>query len=126
MASALPNGRAHVLDDALGPAPIIQKRDMLLPGQPNHDPKPVRSGYVKKPSGRNGVDANGIQPRPSHRGEIAFNSVGPGILSSCLIGAEGAVGDSAHPELFVTNEQKLAPDVWAPQRLGRGCLRRFS
>ena len=53
-AHGIPDG---ALDPAAGPS-VVQKRDVLLPGNPDEHVKPVRLRQVQQPGGRNRIGAD--------------------------------------------------------------------
>ena len=50
--------------------PIVEKRDVLRPRQPDHDAQPVARRFVEQVAPRRRVDADGVDAELRHQAEV--------------------------------------------------------
>lgn len=100
-------------DDRLRPLPVIEKGDMLLPGQADHDAQTVFLGLIQKPSRRGGVGANRIHPTSCDCGEVPFDDFRGRITVSVESGTERTVCDAANPEFLFPDVEEFSSGLRA-------------
>ena len=110
MTGALPDPRAHErLDFGLRLLSVDQQAEVLLGGQPHHDSEAVLPRDVEQGARRHRVrDADGVDATRGHLREVRLDDGGVVILAAVRVRAECPVGDAAHEELVVTDENELA------------------
>src|SRR5213594_1119913 len=77
---------------------------------------------VEQPARRHAIGADGVDPVRRHEREVPLHDRGLGDLSAVGAGAEGAVGHAPDVELFVPDEEELAPRA-RPRRCRGRCVR---
>lgn len=115
--------RAHALAyprlDRGGKRPALEKVDVLLPGDADHDAQPVPGCGVQQGGRRDGVGADGVDAVRGHRREVALDLLGRRKLAAGPVRAKRAVGDAAQGELLVARVEELPLDARATA--GRDC-----
>ena len=101
MPGAAANASPDALRDGRTARAVVEEGDVLLPGQADHHAESVALGQVEQPPGGYGVRADGVEAVGGDRGEVTLRPLAPAVLVAAGIGPEGAVRDSADPELFV-------------------------
>ena len=82
MSAARPHSLAYPRFNRFRDPRIIQKCDVLFPGNADHHPEPMALSCIKQPQGRNGVSANGIYAVSGHAREIGADNLQPCSLRS--------------------------------------------
>ena len=101
---------AHPLLDISGQLLVVEKRDVLFPGQSDHDPQAMALGHIEQPARRHRVNAHRIDPVFCHLSKIPVDHFGSMILAAVLIRAKRTVSYAAHIELLIAHEEELALD----------------
>jgi hypothetical protein len=115
---ALADALAHAALDVLGPPLVIEERDVLLPGESDHDQKPMPLGSVEDTARRDGVRAERVEAVRGHRGEVPVDRGAIRVVASVGARPERPIGHSSDIELLFTAGEELASRAW-PRRWGR-------
>ena len=86
----------------------IEKRDVLLPGQPDQHAEIVHLCRVQQPFRRQRVGAHGVHTVGGHLGEVTRDQRRIVKFRAIRIGPERAVSDTAHIEFFGAGKQEFA------------------
>ncbi len=86
---------------------IIQKRDMLFPGDPNHHSQAVLLGKIKKPSRRCCISANGVDAVCGHLRKVCRRHPEIKFIVR-FIRPERAVCNAADVEFIFSDRYELA------------------
>ena len=62
---------AHALLDRADAVGVVEERDVLLPGNPDHHVQVVLKGEVEEPARRHRAGPDGVQARGGHLLEVA-------------------------------------------------------
>jgi hypothetical protein len=108
---------SYALNDRAGAIPVLQKRDVLLPGDADEHTEPVLSGEVEEPLGWDGVRPDRVDTVLRHRGEVGRDHPAVVKLLALIVRTECPVRDATYVELLRSAMEKL------PARLG-ACGRR--
>ena len=109
----------HLFNGTSAPA-IIKKGHRAFNRQPGHDPQPVLLRCVQQPARRRRVRANSVHPVGGHPSKIALHHLRLRELLALLIGAKGAVSDSADIQLLPAGENKFPPHAETSARRNSG------
>ncbi len=96
-----------ITSDASRQIAIVQKGDVLRPGQSDHHPEAVSGRFVEKLNGRRSVDANRIDARRRHQREVLRDAFRRRELHPVPIGREGAVRHTSDQMSLTPDSQKL-------------------
>src|SRR5439155_20724751 len=95
------------------PHPLLavdEEAQILLGGQPHHDPEAMPRGRVEQGTGGLRVrNAAGVDPVRGHLGEVPLDHVRVVVLVAVRVGGKRAVGHAADVELRVAGEEEFAP-----------------
>ena len=108
MSGAAGNSFSHPGFNGLNPLLFIQKQNVLLPRQPNHDGQSVLLSQIQEPGWRNRIGPDGVKPVESHLSHILLSNVRRRELISARIRAEGAIRNPANPQFCVSLVEKLS------------------
>ena len=86
---------------------IVQKLDVLHPGNAEENPEAVFQAEIEEPTRRSGVNTDQVNPCVSDGGKITGHLLFCTKLVSFGIRCEGGVGDSFDKKLFFSLEEKL-------------------
>ncbi len=111
--------RTHALLDRARAAAVVEKRDVLLPRQPDHHPQPVPLRRVQHSPRRRRVRADRVQPARAHVPEVPLHHSRGRVRLSIRARPERAVGDAADPQLLPAHEQVLATHARPRRRRDR-------
>jgi hypothetical protein len=119
MTAQLPYPGDGVLPDVMLQPAIVEKRDVLGPGQPHHHAQTLARSLVEQFSTRRGVRADRVDAEPCHQTEVFSDLLRPGVLVAGRVGREGAVGDALDEEPVVARAQKFSVRREPGPRKGR-------
>src|SRR5207253_4148238 len=85
---------------------IVEKRDVLRPGQTNENLQAHPVSCIEQPDRRHREDPHGIDAGPRHQREIAVDRRGFRELSSVVPGRERAVSHAFDEMLLISGEEK--------------------
>src|SRR5262245_48012007 len=109
VAGQAPDALAYQPDHIGRPLAVDQISRIVLGAQPHHDVQSMALGGVQQCAGRHGVwDANGVEIVPRHLREVPLDDGEIVVLATLGIRPERPVGDAAHPQLLVADEEELA------------------
>ena len=74
MTGARAHSFPHLLLDCFSAFAFVEKSDVLLPAEPNHDPQPMLGGDIEQPPRRNRVRSYGVSAEFRDFGEVGRNS----------------------------------------------------
>ena len=110
VARARADSLAHGVGDLVCAAPIIEVPHVPLGGEADHHSQPMALRLVEQPPRGRRIGAQGVDAVGLHRPEVLGDGLWRRELVAVGVRPEGPVGDSAHVELAVSEEQELAPD----------------
>ncbi len=99
---------AHVAHDLALQLLVVEKGDELLPPEANHHTKTVVRREIQEPARRQRVGAHGVESVSRHLCEVFANALAGRIEVTAFVRTKRSVGNAAHPELLVADEQELA------------------
>ena len=102
---ARPDRRAYRLLDPVGGA-RVEKRDVLLPGDPDHDQQAMLLREVEQPRLRRRVHPHSVDAGARHLGEVRGG--GLSIESAVRVRAERPVRDALDDQLLLAEIERLA------------------
>jgi hypothetical protein len=94
--------------DAARELAVVEKRDVLRPGQPDHDAEPVARGFVEQVEARRCVRADRVDAERRHQPEVLGHALLRRKLVAPRIGRERAVRDALHEKPVAADLQKLS------------------
>jgi hypothetical protein len=97
--------------NGLNPLFFIQKQNVLLPRQSNHDRQPVLLSQIQKPGWRNRIGPDGVKPVKSHLSQILLSNVRRRELIPARIGAKRAICYAVYPDFLISLIKKLSFDL---------------
>ena len=107
MIAKLADALEDVLPDRASEPPVIEKRDVLRPGEPDHDPQAVSRCLVDEFAARRRVQTNRVEPKARDQTEVFGDLPGGWKLVTLIVGCKRPVRDALHEESFVTGVQEL-------------------
>src|SRR6266850_1478085 len=107
------NGFADTALQIADAAGVVQKGDVLFPGQADHHAQLVFQRDVEQPAGWHRVSADCINIAGSHQCEIAFNGLLVVVFAAVSFRFERTVSDATHIKLFVANKNEFSSHAWA-------------
>src|SRR5262245_62776509 len=102
------NGGPYPCLDLAGPPRIVKKRDVLFPGQPDHDAEPVHRSRIQDAERRDGIGPDGIQAVRGHGGEVGGHDRIGGVLLPFWTGSERPVRDAPDKKLYTTSVYRFS------------------
>ena len=87
--------------------PVVEKRDVLLPGQAGQHQQSAFGRQIQQPPWRHGVDPHRVYAGVNHHPEIPIDGIGSLILGAIVQGMKWAVGDPPHVQLLIAAPQEF-------------------
>jgi hypothetical protein len=107
---------ANALLDAAPDAAVVEERDVLLPGEADHHPQPVRGRQVEEPPLGDGVEPHRVDAVLGHAREVARRGVRVVEVVMRTARAERPVRHPAHLELLAARDEELAAGAGRVER----------
>ena len=120
MIAKRPDARDELAPDLALERSVVEKRNVLRPGQADHDPQAMRLGFVEQVGPWGGVRADRVDAEIRHQAEVFGDAGARRKLIPVGIRRKSAVGDALDEEAVVAGAQELAVGRYA---LGRGKIR---
>lgn len=117
MRCQLPHRLCGFEPDAVGNPPVVEKRDVLRPRQPDHDVQPVPRSLVEHVRGWRRVGSDRVDAGGRHQAEVVSDPMGFWKLRTGVVGGKRAVGDPLHEEAAPIDLEEFT--VYARCALGR-------
>ena len=95
-----------------GEASIVEKRDVLQPGQPDHHPQAVARRFVEQSWLRDRIHPNRVDARLRHGGEVVRNSLWRRELLTLAVGSERPVRDTLDEHTGPADIEKFPFNTW--------------
>src|SRR5439155_13388262 len=93
--------------------PTIEKQRVLWPVHANHHSDATSPSAVEQPSWRHRVRAHRVHAVRCHECKVSRHGRFVRERITIRTRAKGAIGNAAHVELLIADEEKLAPDARA-------------